>query len=159
VKGYIKRSEERETVLKLLYACTFNDDPWQEQLTRLGRQSKKLYATEFVSDLISIYYMHLEEMDAEISEKLKNWDFKRIAVLDKIILRMAIAEFLFFSEIPPEVTMNEAIELAKKYSTEDSGKFINGLLDSIFHDLKRKKRIVKKGRGLVSKLSSYENDQ
>jgi len=153
VDGYIKRSEERETVLKLLYACTYNEDPWQEQLTRLGKQSKRLHVTEFVTEFISLYYLHLEEIDSDISKKLKNWDFKRIAVLDKIVLRMALVEFLFFSDIPPEVTMNEAIELAKKYSTEDSGKFINGLLDSIFRDLKEQKRIVKKGRGLMSKLS------
>ena len=153
MKGHIKRSEERETVLKLLYACTFNEDPWQEQLTRLGNQSKRLHVTEFVTDFIALYYLHLEEMDSDISKKLKNWDFKRIAVLDKIILRMALVEFLFFPEIPPEVSMNEAIELAKKYSTEDSGKFINGLLDSIFRDLKKQKRIIKKGRGLMSKLS------
>jgi N utilization substance protein B len=153
VKGHIKRSEERETVLKLLYACTYNEDPWQEQLARLTQQSKSLHVTEFVHEFISLYDLHLEELDSEITRKLENWDLKRIAVLDKIVLRMALVEFLFFPEIPPEVSMNEAIELAKKYSTEDSGKFINGLLDSMYRDLKKQKRILKKGRGLMSKLS------
>jgi N utilization substance protein B len=153
VKGYIKRSEERESALKVLYACAFNTDSWQDQLARLGGQSKHLQSSDFIANLIKLYYLHLEEVDSEISGKLKNWDMKRLAILDKIILRMALIELLFFPDIPPEVSMNEAIELAKKYSTEESGKFINGLLDSIFRDLKKQKRIVKKGRGLVSKLS------
>lgn len=153
MQSYITRSEERETVLKLLYACTFNEDPWEEQFVRLSKLFKSLHDTEFVKAFISLYHLHLEEVDSEITKKLKNWDFKRVAVIDKIILRMALIEFLFFPDIPPEVSMNEAIELAKKYSTEDSGKFINGLLDSIFRDLKEQKKIVKKGRGLLSKLS------
>jgi N utilization substance protein B len=69
-----------------------------------------------------------------------------------VILRLALVEFLYFTEIPPEVSINEAIELAKKYSTAASGKFVNGLLDALFKKLSAEKRIKKTGRGLISKL-------
>jgi N utilization substance protein B len=70
-----------------------------------------------------------------IKPKLKNWDPERIAILDMLLMRMGICEFLFFETIPPKVTINEYIDLAKEYSTQQSGQFINGLLDNIHKDL------------------------
>ncbi len=66
-------------------------------------------------------------------EKSKNWDFERIAIIDRLIIRMAICEFLFFDDIPPKVSISEAIEIAKKFSTDDSSAFVNGILDAILH--------------------------
>ena len=148
----MKRRKEREFVLKVLYAVEFNPDPWQSIVERLDAEDQKL-KTKFASKLIEYCLEHRPELDHEIISKLKNWDFKRLAVIDKIILRMAIAEMLYFEEIPPEVSINEAIELGKIYSTERSGRFINGLLDAIFRKLKRENRIHKTGRGLVSKIT------
>ena len=71
----------------------------------------------------------------QISPKLKNWDSERIAILDMVLMRMALCEFLYFETIPAKVTLNEYIDLAKDYSTEQSGHFINGILDSIHKDL------------------------
>jgi len=144
----IKRHEEREFALQTLYACEFNDDPWQEQLARLEELSR-IKVTDYVTKLISIYRENKTKFDQEIIKKLENWDFSRIAIIDKVILRMAIAEILFFEDIPPEVSINEAIELAKKFSTGQSGKFINGMLDAIYRQLKREKKIKKSGRGLL----------
>ncbi|NML23430.1 transcription antitermination factor NusB [Pseudoflavitalea sp. G-6-1-2] len=77
-----------------------------------------------------------KEMTMElIRPKLKNWDAERIAVLDMMLMRMGIAEFLFFETIPPKVTINEYIDLAKEYSTPQSGQFVNGILDNIHKDL------------------------
>ena len=76
--------------------------------------------------------MPMEARVSVIEKRLKNWELQRIAVIDKVILRLALAEILYFSDIPPEVSINEAIELAKKYSTEKSSKFINGILDAIY---------------------------
>ena len=86
--------------------------------------------------MVSIYQEHKNDLDKEIKLKLENWDFSRIATIDKIVMRMALSEFLYFEEIPPEVSINEAIELVKNYSTERSSKFINGVLDALFKKLK-----------------------
>jgi transcription antitermination protein NusB len=70
-----------------------------------------------------------------IKPKLKNWDAERIAILDMLLMRMGVCEFLYFETIPPKVTINEYIDLAKEYSTQQSGQFINGILDNIHKDL------------------------
>lgn len=79
-----------------------------------------------------------------IKPRLKNWDAERIAALDLILLQMGICEFLYFETIPTRVTINEYIDLAKAYSTEQSGQFVNGLLDSIHKDLMAENKIEKK---------------
>ena len=73
-----------------------------------------------------------------------------MAFLDKIILKIGVAEFLNFPEIPPKVTINEAIEIAKDYSSKSSGKFVNGVLDAILEDLKKEDKLNKTGRGLLN---------
>ncbi len=78
-----------------------------------------------------------------IKPKLKNWDPERIAVLDMILMRMGVCEFLFFETIPPKVTINEYIDLAKEYSTQQSGQFVNGILDNIHKDLVRDNKLHK----------------
>ena len=78
-----------------------------------------------------------------IKPKLKNWDPDRIAVLDMILMRMGVCEFLFFETIPPKVTINEYIDLAKEYSTPQSGQFVNGILDNIHKDLVRENKMHK----------------
>ena len=79
-----------------------------------------------------------------IKPKLKNWDADRIAALDLIILQMGVCEFLFFETIPTKVTINEYIDLAKEYSTVQSGQFVNGLLDNIHKELTLQNKINKK---------------
>ncbi len=78
-----------------------------------------------------------------IKPKLKNWDPDRIAILDMILMRMGVCEFLFFETIPPKVTINEYIDLAKEYSTQQSGQFVNGILDNIHKDLLRDDKMHK----------------
>lgn len=78
-----------------------------------------------------------------IKPKLKNWDSERIAMLDMILMRMGVCEFLFFETIPPKVTINEYIDLAKEYSTQQSGQFVNGILDSIHKDFVREEKMHK----------------
>ena len=76
-----------------------------------------------------------EEIDELIIKKLKNWDLKRIALIDKLILRLALTEMLFFDDIPHKVSIVEGVEIAKIYGNNESSKFINGVLDSIYNDL------------------------
>ena len=77
-------------------------------------------------------------MERTISKFLENWELGRIALLDNLILQMAVCELLFFDDVPPKVSISEAIEIAKKYSTDDSSGFVNGILDSVFKEVVKK---------------------
>jgi len=90
-----------------------------------------------------------EEADDIIQAHATNWDLHRITAVDRSVLRMATAELLAFEEIPPKVSIDEAIEIAKTYSTSDSGPFVNGVLDSVLMDLHKQGRLNKSGRGLI----------
>ena len=78
-----------------------------------------------------------EEIDQLIIKKLKNWDLKRIALIDKLILRLALTEMLFFEDIPHKVSIVEGVEIAKIYGNNESSRFINGVLDSVYNDLNK----------------------
>ncbi|MCG8341741.1 MAG: transcription antitermination factor NusB [Chlorobiales bacterium] len=117
-------------------------------------------AVRFFKELLQCCIDNQKEIDEYISKHTFNWDMDRIAIIDKNILRMALAEFLYFEDIPPKVSINEAIEIAKKFnSTDKSSKFVNGILDAIFNDLKSSGKIKKCGRGLVdsSKTSKLKS--
>ncbi len=96
------------------------------------------------------------DADAVIRDHVQNWDFGRIALIDRILLRMAITEMLHFEDIPPKVSINEAIEIAKRYSTPKSGQFVNGILDAVLVQLQKEDRLKKTGRGLVGMLPVEE---
>jgi N utilization substance protein B len=98
-----------------------------------------------------------KELDDLIRQRIEHWEFNRLAIIDRIILRMSICELLYFDDIPPKVTINEAIEIARDFSTEKSDKFVNGVLDSILDDLKKDGRIKKSGRGLVNTGANKKN--
>lgn len=104
----------------------------------------------FILELFSHTIRHGEEYEAMIAEKTKNWDVERIALMDILIMRMALVEFEYFSTIPVKVTMNEYIELAKSYSSKRSSNFINGVLDKILSEMKSNGRVNKHGRGLIN---------
>lgn len=104
---------------------------------------------EFTKKLFRKTYLNFEEYNELIKKHSQNWDFERIAIMDILIMRMALAEILEFPSIPVKVSLNEYIEIAKDYSTTNSNTFINGILDNIVKDLKNTKRITKTGRGLI----------
>ena len=104
---------------------------------------------KFATSLFLRVIENTEEADQAIAQHTKNWDISRIALIDRLLLRMAICELLSFEDIPPKVSINEAIEVAKRYSTSKSGKFINGILDAVLLDLQHTGRLKKSGRGLV----------
>ncbi len=107
-------------------------------------------AVRFFKELLACILTHKEDIDEYIAKHTLNWDMSRIAIIDKNILRMALAELLYFEDIPPKVSINEAIEIAKKFrSTDKSGKFVNGILDATYNDLKSSGKIKKCGRGLI----------
>ena len=145
------RRKEREFALKVLYAIEFNDISGDEQTGYL-KQSEPDFATKFSISLINKCIDNKESLDALIVDKLKHWDLKRVAVIDRILLQIALVEFLYFEEIPPKVTIDEIIEISKDYSTDKSSQFINGILDALFKQLDKDKKIKKTGRGLISNI-------
>lgn len=90
---------------------------------------------EFAKSLSAAVLEKSEHLESLIIPKLKNWDPERIAALDMIIMKMGVAEFLYFETIPPKVTINEYIDISKEYSTTQSGQFVNGILDNIHKEL------------------------
>jgi len=103
----------------------------------------------FGKHLLQKAIMHDEEYEAMIEHHSRNWDVERIATLDKIIMKLAITEFLHMPSVPVKVSINEYIEISKYYSTAKSNAFINGLLDQIVESLRQEDKIKKTGRGLV----------
>ena len=106
-------------------------------------------AIEFATRLFLRTVDRREAADRLIELHTQNWELSRIALIDRLVLRMAIAEFMSFDDIPPKVTINEAIEIVKEYSTDRSGQFVNGILDAVLAHLVADGALTKKGRGLV----------
>lgn len=115
----------------------------------LGSLYKDKDDEDFVSDLFKKTMLHQHTFEEDIAEKTPNWEKERIAEIDMILIKMATTEFLHFASIPVRVTINEYIEIAKDYSTQKSGYFINGVLDKLSKDYLSLKKIKKIGRGLL----------
>ncbi|MDR9417357.1 transcription antitermination factor NusB [Gracilimonas sp.] len=150
----INRRKVRETVLKALYAYRLSKDSTQHIVSNLIQKEdfvKEKDLARFAERLFFRTVEHEEELDEIIVKHIRNWDIERLALIDRFILRMALCEFLYFEEIPTKVSLNEAIELAKRYSTAKSGRFINGILDAALTDLNEQDLIKKTGRGLIEK--------
>ena len=90
---------------------------------------------KYGKQLSNLIFQHAVEVDEIIKNRSKNWDFDRITLIDKLILRMALVEMIHMDEIPPKVSIAEGVEIAKQFSTEDSSSFINGILDAVYNDL------------------------
>lgn len=142
--------EENKHVLKSMVLKTFKNVTSDDSNLQLSVLSNNWEDDKtFFEKLFQITVQKGKEFDNLIAEKSKNWDIERIAILDKIILKMAIAEMIHFPSIPIKVTINEYIELSKKFSTPKSKKFINGILDVLSEELKEQGIIKKSGRGLI----------
>ena len=139
----------RIKVLQVLYAHVISKDPIEKVKNDLLGEIKEEDRIEFASELIDKVLKNSTKLDKMIKGKIENWEFERIALVDKIILKMGLSEILYFPEIPPKVSINEAIEIAKEYCTKSSGKFVNGILDAILTDLKNENKLNKSGRGLL----------
>jgi transcription antitermination protein NusB len=121
--------DDGEMVVQLL--AGYINKPGSLQFDQMLTADKAQFAKSLLQTVLD-KNDHLQEL---IIPKLKNWDPERIALLDMIMMKMGVAEFLYFETIPPKVTINEYIDLAKEYSTQQSGQFVNGILDNIHKDL------------------------
>ncbi len=149
-----KRRIVREKVLQLLYAYEMNKESLQplslEILKDVTDETDKAFAQELIRKVLA----NAEKLDERIIQRVTNWEMNRIALIDKILLRIGICELLYFPDIPPKVSINESIEIAKDYSTAGSAKFINGILDAVLADEKNNGKLNKAGRGLVEESIS-----
>jgi len=116
---------------------------WGEKVELPPPSTDEAAVRLFADPLIRGAIQHRDEADAVISKHAKNWDLHRIAAVDRNILRLAIYEILHRDDIPPVVSINEAVDVAKKFSTQDSGKFVNGILDKVRAEVPRPARTVK----------------
>jgi transcription antitermination protein NusB len=132
------RRAAREWALRILYAHDMSGNPVREVFDDILGGATDDAHLRFCRDLCLRAAEQNEFIDRLIVQAVEKWDLKRLAVLDHVILRAAIAEFLYFDDIPYKVTINEAIELAKRYSTEQSGRFVNGILDAVSSELQKK---------------------
>jgi N utilization substance protein B len=123
------------------------DDPFKNKLTEIS--ADWVEDSKFVQDLFVHTLQNNAKYQDMIADRTKNWESERIALMDTILMKMAICELLNFPSIPVKVTINEYLELSKDYSTPKSNSFINGILDKIMGDLKRTNSIKKIGRGLI----------
>ncbi len=130
-----KRSKAREYVLQMLYQVDITRSKWQEVLESFcltcERQDLSGELKDFSAQLLSGVLDHLPEIDKKISKYAANWQLERMAFVDRNIMRLGCFELLYRADIPPKVAINEAVELAKKYSGAESGKFVNAILDQI----------------------------
>ena len=149
-----KRRLVREKVLQILYAYSMNKESLDALVDGTLSDVPDKADKDFANDLVNKVLINKETLDKKIKERVDNWEMNRIALIDKLLLRMGICELLFFPDIPPKVSINEAIEIAKIYSTAGSGKFINGILDAILSELKDSGKLNKTGRGLLEESIS-----
>jgi transcription antitermination factor NusB len=127
-----KRTLARELALQLMYQLDLRGEEVLGEVEEyLRRHSEDSEVLSFARELLEGTWEKRAPIDARIEEVAKNWQLKRMAAIDRNILRLATYELLFREDIPPLVTINEAIDIAKKYSTKNSGPFVNGILDNI----------------------------
>ena len=132
-----QKRKARITALQVIYAQEFHgsdiDTTFEHMLDPAYTLEKDVIV--YSKHLCSLAIQHLDETNKLIKKHSKNWDFERITIMDRLILRMSLAEMLFEDEVPPKVSITEGVEIAKQFSTSDSSSFINGIMDAVYHDL------------------------
>lgn len=146
--NFINLSDDFHTVNFLLQKAVESFDPKHGNNFIFSIESD-LEDIQFARELLELTFLHDKEIRKLIAPKLRNWDMDRIAIMDMILLKMAVCELKHFPLIPTKVTINEYIEISKQYSTPKSKDFLNGILDKLMHEMKQSGDIVKKGRGLL----------
>jgi len=133
-----KRRKSREFALQVLFQLNITKQDPIKAFAQSKENFSKEESDEFAEQIVLGVQKHLQEIDRLIEKYSENWRLDRISLIDRNILRMAIFELLYCEEIPPKVTLNEAIDLGKRFGTDDSGSFINGILDRIQNEFVRK---------------------
>ncbi len=131
-----QRRFSRELALKFLYQFEFNEADFDDQMdTFVARLTCKEEVKAFLQELVSKVLKHLKEIDEILKKYSENWALDRMTVIDRNLLRLGVCELFYSRTIPPKVVINEAVEIAKKYGSDESPDFINGILDKIFKEM------------------------
>lgn len=137
------RRESRKMAMQVLFELEMNRQDPDIALRRLWKDRKAPEGAKiFTEQLVHGAVTHMEEIDAIIRKYAENWDIKRINPTDKNVMRVAIYEMLYCEDIPPVVSINEAVDIAKEFGDAKSGMFVNGILDRARKDLKRSARVA-----------------
>lgn len=132
-----QRRKAREIALQALYNIDLMGEGTPEEVEEFIKgESKRATIIEFTRELVRGCRSHLKAIDKKLAHAAINWKISRMAVIDRNILRLGTYELLFCPDIPPKVAIDEAIELAKKYGSRDSGAFVNGILDRLYKEEK-----------------------
>jgi len=136
-----KRRRGRELALQLLFQNDLSGETVDETLKTIGKWSQPKDAEEtlrFAEELVRLTLGYRGEIDEKLEALSEHWKLSRMSNIDRNILRMAAAEILYREDIPPKVSIDEAIELAKRFGDEDSGRYVNGVLDRLWAEEKLK---------------------
>lgn len=133
IKNTHPRRIAREAVLQALYASAMTGEDSDKILKDiLNRRSYESNLIKYITDLFESAMDNKEWCEDQIKSRLNNWEFDRVALLDRLLLIVAISEIYFVEDVPPKVSISEAIEIAKIYCNEDSSSFVNGVLDNVY---------------------------
>ncbi len=156
----VSRRFIREVVMQILYAYELRkEDIFKVAEGILPEEiNSQPKSRDFALSLLEKIVSNLALIDSKIKNHAENWELDRMAIIDKNLMRIAIAEMLYFPDVPPKVSINEAIEIAKQYSTDKSGRFVNGILDAVRLELIQNGELNKSGRGLVDMPAKYRKD-
>ena len=138
-----EKRQARINTLQSIYAIELKGSELDDTHTFMSEEldsSKDIL--DYGMNLSKLIIKFTNEVDTLIRERSKNWDFERITLIDKLILRMSLVEMIYMDEIPPKVSISEGVEIAKQFSTDDSSSFINGILDSVYNEIVKKKEKI-----------------
>lgn len=139
-----KRRKARESTLQILFQLEFDDTPPETVIASFWKNKK---ATKEIKEhsrwLVEGIFSHGEDIDALIQSVSSNWRISRMAIVDRNVLRIAVFELLYGEDLAPAIVINEAIEIAKKYSSEEGATFVNGILDAVRKEIQKMKNLSK----------------
>lgn len=141
-----RRSRAREIAMQVLFQFDVRGERYADEAGRTvaglceNEAEGEGDVVEFAARLVEGTLQHRTAIDQRLQSVTRNWDLRRMAIVDRNVLRMAAYELMFCADVPPKVAINEAIELGKKYSTANSGGFVNGILDRIRIDLEKERK-------------------
>lgn len=152
------RREAREKALQLIFESDMNPRPFEELTANLAHEWQANHAArEFAKDLVAGVLSNQAAIDERIVGYAENWKLSRMGGIERAALRMAIYELFFRDDVPPVVVINEAIDVAKLYGGDESGRFVNGILDRAAQDVKRDPRELGPQRGRRKKGESVQS--
>jgi N utilization substance protein B len=132
----------RECALEVMYRLDLvADEPDDTMQEIVSRRNPSEDAESYLRRLVAAVQTSQQEIDTVLRRHLRRWRLERLTVLDRSILRLATAELMYFGDVPPKVTINEAVDIAKKFGDDEAGRFVNGVLDGVRREIAKDKEV------------------